>query len=183
MKNKIILISGYCATGKSTFSYKLAEKLNLPCFNKDRIKEVIGDGFGAENKDVHKKNSAVTFMLMMHIAENFLKAGKPCILESNFKLHESEQVKKLLEKYNCECLTFVFTGDLEVVYERYIEREKTNRHWVHIIEGEDKEMFMNSHKQFGQADVSVGQTVKVNTTDFDKVDYEKLYDIAENFLN
>jgi len=49
MRNKIILVGGYCATGKSTFSLKLSEMINIPCFNKDIIKEVLGDGFGPEN--------------------------------------------------------------------------------------------------------------------------------------
>ena len=40
MNNKIILVSGYCATGKSTFARNLSQSLNIPCFIKDTIKEV-----------------------------------------------------------------------------------------------------------------------------------------------
>ncbi len=53
---------------------------------------------------------------------------------------------------------------------------------VHITDGETKEMFVNSHQQFGQSKVSVGKTIKVNATDFNKVDYDELYSIAANFL-
>jgi len=73
MRNKIILVGGYCATGKSTFSLKLSQMINIPCFNKDIIKEVLGDGFGPENKMVEKKGSTSTFLLMLHIAECFLQ--------------------------------------------------------------------------------------------------------------
>jgi len=175
------LIGGYCATGKSTFSHRLASRLSIPCFNKDTIKEVIGDGFGIENKDVHQKNSAVTFMLLLYIAERFLQASKPCIIESNFRLSESKKIELLLEKYDCKCLTFLFTGDLNSLYKRYAEREVANRHWVHLTVGEDKELFIKSHKQCGQGEVNVGETIKVDATDFEKIDYERLFLLADNF--
>jgi predicted kinase len=76
MENKIILVGGYCATGKSTFSLELSKLLNIPVFNKDIIKEVLGDGFGPENNIVEQKGSAATFLLMLHIAEQILQAGK-----------------------------------------------------------------------------------------------------------
>jgi predicted kinase len=80
MKNKIIIVGGYCATGKSTFSRELSHLLNIPCFNKDIIKEVLGDGLSPEDNMIDKNGSNTTFMLMLHIAEQFLKTGKICIL-------------------------------------------------------------------------------------------------------
>jgi len=182
--NKIILVGGYCATGKSTFSRKLAQVLNVPCFNKDIIKEVIGEGFGFENKDVYQKNSAVTFKLMLHIAERFLQAKKILILESNFKLSESEEIKTLLEKYNCECLTFVFKGDLDVLFNRYVERDKSSeRHWVHKSAEETKDSFINGHLQFGIGELAIGQTISVCATFFAEINYEELFDIARRFVS
>jgi predicted kinase len=69
----------------------LSQLLNIPCFIKDVIKEVLGDGFGPENNMVERKGSAATFLLMLHIAERFLQVGNVCILESNFKAKEIEQ--------------------------------------------------------------------------------------------
>ncbi|GHU82802.1 hypothetical protein AGMMS50284_5280 [Clostridia bacterium] len=183
MNGKIILVTGYCATGKTTFSRKLSQKLEVPCFNKDTIKEVIGDGFGIENKDVRAKNSAVTFQLMLHIAEKFLQIGKTCIIESDCGLEESEQINKLLEKYNSDGLTLLFKGDLEILYERYVEREKSgNRHWVHIDETEDKDSFINGHLYFRLGEVKVGKTIQIDATYFDKINYEDLFAAAKNFI-
>lgn len=183
MANKMIIVGGYCAAGKSTFSRKLANRYGIPCFNKDTIKEVIGEGFGIENKDVHQKNSGVTFSLMLHIAEQFLQTGNVCILESNFKKPESEQLKRLLEKYDCECLTFLFKGDLCTLYDRYAERDRSKaRHWVHTTAGEDRDAFIDGHLQSGLGDIQIGQTVIVDATDFDRVDFEELYSLAERFL-
>ena len=184
MKNKIIIVGGYCATGKSAFSRKLSHLLNLPCFNKDTIKEVLGDGLSPEDNMMDKKGSNTTFMLMLHITEQFLMSKKMCILESNFKLNESKLIKTLLEKYDCECLTFIFKGDLEILFKRYMEREKMGkRHWVHVTFGENPDNFHKYHMQHGIGEVVIGKTIVTDTTVFDDVDYEELYETAEIFVN
>ena len=187
MKNKIILVGGYCATGKSTFSRNLSQQLNTPCFNKDTIKEVMGDGFGPESGEVFEKGSRVTFLLMLHIAECFLRAGQICILESNFKMYEIEEIKTLLGKYNSECLTFVFKSDLDIVFDRYFERDHSGeRHWVHMSWGALKESGKDGFKngmaeKFGLEKMQFGQKINVDATDFKNVDYDGLYDIAKKF--
>jgi hypothetical protein len=131
-----------------------------------------------------KKGSNTTFMLMLHIAEQFLITEKICILESNFKLNESELIKKLLEKYDCECLTFIFKGDFKVLSNRYMERDKNGeRHWVHITLGENLDDFQKYHLQYGLGEVIIGKTVVIDTTVFDKVNYEELYEAAKVFIN
>jgi predicted kinase len=182
MKSKIILISGYCATGKSTFAQKLSQALSVPCFRKDALKETLGDSFGENNGDVLEKGSSATFMLMLHIAEQCLKVGNVCILESNFKKSESEQLVRLLDKYDSECLTFLFKGDFDVIYDRYMNRDKNGeRHWVHSIGGENRETFENGHIEAGLGDVTIGRTIVVNATDFIEVDYDYLFDSAKKF--
>jgi len=183
MENKIIIVGGYCATGKSTFSRRLSEFLGIPCFNKDTIKEVLGDGIGPENNTIHQKGNFTTFILMLHIIEQFLQVGKMCIVESDFVLKESEQIKALLEKYNYKCLTYIFRGDFDALYDRYVERDKIEkRHWVHDISKETRENFKEGHLYFGCGEIGIGQIVEVDATSFEKVDYEKLFSIADNFI-
>lgn len=38
MNNKIIIVEGYLASGKSTFALKLSESLTIPYFIKDTFK-------------------------------------------------------------------------------------------------------------------------------------------------
>ena len=190
MKNKLILVAGYPAAGKSTFSRELSQRFNIPCFNKDIIREVMADGFGAENEEVlnrDKKGSAVTFMLMLHIAERFLQTGNICILESNFQilhplpLSESEQIKKLLDEYNAECLTFVFKGELDVISERYFNRDK-ERHWVHG-KAADKDSIKYYCINTRLGEIEIGQTITVDATSFSDINYNDLYGITEKFIN
>ena len=189
MPNKIILVAGYPAAGKSTFSRDLSKRLNIPCFNKDVVKEVMADGFGKENQELlnrDKKGSAATFMIMLHIAEQFLQTGNVCILESNFQKHyplpltESKQIESLLEKYAGECLTFLFKGDLDVVSERYFSRD-SERHWVHG-RATDKDSIKNYCIATRLGEFGIGKTIAVDTTLFEAVNYDELFALAEKFI-
>jgi predicted kinase len=180
-KNKIIFVSGCPAAGKSTFSHMLAKNLGIPCFNKDTIKETMGDGYGSESGEAYNKGSKVTFLLMMHIAERFLQVGQTCILESNFLHHDSEKIKILLEKYDCENLTYMFGGDLDVLSERYFKRD-AERHWVHGRAAE-KDSIKNYALRTKILEVTFGgEIIFVDTTVFENVDYAKLFITADNFL-
>ena len=178
MKNKIILVTGWNATGKSTFANNLAERLGVPFFNQDGINETIGDALGPESYEVYKKGKEVTFLLLMHIAERFLQVGKICILENNFIQPEAEKIKILLEKYNCECLTYMFSGDLDVLGERYFNRE---RHWVHA-KARDAGVMRRYPEARKLMNVEIGHMINVDATSFEKIDYESLFFAAENFL-
>jgi predicted kinase len=185
MKNKIILVGGYCATGKSTFSCNLSQLLNIPWFNKDVLNEILGDGFSQENNVLlEQKASGTSFLLMLHIAERILQAGKICILESNFKSKEIEQIKVLLEKYDCECLTFIFKGDFDILFDRYIKRDVLEkRHWVHNVTGENNENFKSSHLYYEIGESGIGQTTFTDTTSFTNVNCDELFTVAKDFID
>ena len=177
------MVGGYCATGKSTFAHKLSELLNIPCFNKDKIKEALGDGLGNDHNLVINKGSGAVFFLMFYIAENLLKTGKTCILEGNFKFYEIEQLQALFDKYNCHCLSFIFKGDFDVLFNRYVNRDiSEKRHWVHSAAGENAENFKNSHLQPRIGKTGIGKTIITDATSFSDVEYDELYGAAQRFL-
>jgi len=181
--NKIILVGGYCATGKSTFACKLSRELNIPCFEKDVIKETLGDGFGSESGEVFKKGSYATFLLMLRIVECFFQAKQVCILESNFNLREIDEIKALLDKYDSESLLFNFKGDLDILYDRYIERHKSgDRHWVHKAGG-DRESFKTvMSERFGLIGAEIARTIDIDATSFENINYNDLINTAIEFI-
>jgi len=182
MKNKLILVCGHSATGKSTFAYNLSLKLGIPCFSKDKIVEALGDGFGPDSGLISAKNDTQAVInIMTYIADNFLVVGKPCILEANFRPPHDVQLTQLIERHKVDCLTFLFTGNLEVLWERYADRE-TKRHWALKVAGQNKERFINGGIKAGFGDFSLGKTIKIDATDFNEIDYNKLYDSAKQFL-
>ena len=181
MKNKLILIAGHSAAGKSTFAQKLSQILKVPCFSKDTVKEAMANGFGSDSEQLQLKGSAAAISLMLHIAECFLQNDKICVLESNFFPPQNEQIEQLLVKYEAICLTFLFIGDMKVLWKRYEQRE-AERHWVHNFVGQNKDRFINGAIKAGVGDFSVGKTVKVDATDFNKIDYDGLFSIAKEFI-
>jgi hypothetical protein len=65
-----------------------------------------------------------------------------------------------------------------------MEREKIGeRHWVHITFGENLDDFQKYHPQYGLGEVVIGKTVVTDTTVFEKVNYEELYEVAKVFIN
>jgi len=179
--NKLILIAGHSAAGKSTFAQRLSQILKIPYFSKDTIKEAMANGFGSDSEQLQSKGSAAAISLMLHIAECFLQNEKICVLESNFFPPQDEQIERLLAMYEATCLTFIFIGDMEVLWERYGKRE-AERHWIHNFVGQSKDRFINGAIKAGVGDFSVGKSVQVDTTDFSKVNYEELFAIAKQFI-
>ncbi len=181
---KIILIGGYCATGKSTFARILSNKTGIIYFDKDTIKEIYADSFNNAGDNVYNSLSAATFCVMHHIASRFFMVGQRLILESNFRPHECERINLLIEEYGYDCLTFLFYGDLPTLFDRYVSRGKTKqRHWVHWNPSSKEiyPLFEEGNKKLGEI-TPVGRVLSVDATRFEDVDYDGLIKVAKEFL-
>jgi hypothetical protein len=156
--------------------------LGIPCITKDTLREAIGNGFGENSGLMQDKGFLpATINVMMYFAECFLQIGKICILEANFRPPQDEQIEALLEKYDADCLTFLFGGNLEIFWDRYAERE-AERHWVHHFAGQSRERFINGGIAAGFGEFAMGKTVRVDATDFSKIDYDELFAVANQFV-
>ena len=179
---KAIFIAGYCATGKSTFAKKLSRQFMMPLFSKDTLKENLADSIGSINKNVIDKLSLTTFNLMYFISEINMKTNQTFILESNFKPNEANKLNDLIKKYSYESLTFLFIADPEITYERYKKRDNDGeRHWVHRTFKETRDDFMNGNLALGKINLG-SNIITIDATSFEKIDYDKLYDLASDFL-
>ena len=184
MTGKIILISGYVAAGKTTFSQKLSEELDILCFNKDIVKAVLGKNIDINTHEISSQFSVTTFNLLMHIMELFMRRNKPLIIESNFKIPEGKIIKELLELYKYKSLTFLMTGDLKIVHKRFVERDNTpERDKANRSNGLYDEFgnFEKAIKPLG--DFNVGdKLIKIDTSDFSKVDFKSYIEEAKAFI-
>ena len=79
MQSKLIVITGYLASGKSTFASTLSERLRVPCFIKDRMKIALCESLGPISKAESSRFSAVTFDGMLYAAGQLLAVGQPAI--------------------------------------------------------------------------------------------------------
>ncbi|MDR0948580.1 MAG: hypothetical protein LBM69_03575 [Lachnospiraceae bacterium] len=189
MTNKIILIEGYLASGKSTFATLLAEALHIPYFVKDTFKIALCSDIKIPDRNESSRFSAVTFNAMMYVTERLFEAGIPLILEGNFvpagikHIDEAKMIRSLIDQYCCESLTFKFIGDTHILHKRFVDRENTSER------GEANKLFTEVlYHDFDQWCRNLdafhvgGKVVKIDTTDFCKVDFQHHIETARQFL-
>ena len=139
---RLILISGDLAAGKSTYSHVLGEKFSLPVFNKDTVKEILGDDIGFADRTENRRLSVAAVDLMIHVFAALAKTGSDAVLEANFRTEELTRIGELAEQYGYEQLFLYFQADVDVIYDRFMARKTAGRHPVHLSAGlEDKEKF------------------------------------------
>lgn len=188
-----ILVTGMPAAGKSTMAKTLSERLKLPVVSKDSIKELLFDNVGFQSREGKVNLGIASLKIMYYVADQLMKAGQPFILENNFESSE-QGIKILLEKYQYFALTITLTGDYKVIYRRFLERESSpDRHRGHVVndcypEKNEKhlktpeaktisyENFVRGIEKRGfNAFFVAGRQIKVDTTDFSKINMIELF--------
>ena len=189
-----ILVTGIPAAGKSTMAEVVSERLKLPVISKDAIKELLFDNVGFQSRAEKVKLGVASMEIMYYAAGQLMKAGQPFILENNFEYSSKQGIQTFLEKYQYSALTITLTGDYEVIYQRFLKRESSpDRHRGHVVndcypERKEKdpetsrsktisyESFVRGIEQRGfDAFCADGRQIKVDTTDFSKINMEELF--------
>ena len=190
MNKKIIIIEGYLASGKSTFAKQLSKQINLPYLIKDTFKIALCENITVSDRKESSRFSTVTFDAMMYVVERMFETGYPIIIEGNFvpagvkKVNEVGIIKQLIDRYGYDSLTFKFAGDTKVLHKRFVEREETlERGQVNKIGSEvSYDDFNQWCHNLDSFDVG-GKVVEVDTSDFDLVDFDGYYELAEQFMS
>ena len=178
---KLLLITGDLAAGKSTFANILAKRYDTNVFFKDSIKEVLGDTIGFSNREENKKLSNASVELMLFIFSEFAKLNKNLILEANFHAEELEKLHKSANENNYEVLTIVLRGNVDVLYQRYLNRmHNENRHAVHLSTTLDIFDDFKRYMEDLRAEKIIGSSLCINADDFSyQTNKEKLLKIDE----
>ena len=187
-----ILVTGIPAAGQSTMAEVLSERLKLPVISKDAIKELLFDHVGFRSRAEKVNLGTAAMEIMYYAAGQQMKAGQAFILENNFEYASEQGMKHLLEKYQYSALTITLTGDYKVIYRRFLERESSpDRHRGHVVNDcypEKKESGLKTPKTISYEDfvrgieqrgfdafAVDGRRIKVDTTDFSKINREELF--------
>ncbi|MCI8622381.1 MAG: ATP-binding protein [Provencibacterium sp.] len=190
MNKKILIVEGYLASGKSTFALRLSQKLKVPYLIKDTFKTALCKSVTIADRQESSRFSGITFDAMMYVAERMLEAGYPLVIEGNFvpagikKTDESEIIRQLIKRYAYRSLDFKFVGDTRVLHQRFIEREKTPERGQANVIGEEVPLGVFDTWCHNLDGFHVGgRSVRVDTTDFNHVDFQGLLETAHQFMN
>ena len=193
-----ILVTGIPAAGKSTIANSLAEMLDVPVISKDSIKEILFDGLGFQSRAEKVRQGVAAMMAMYYFAEQLMKRNRPFILENNFENSSRAELIRLLNSYGYQAVTVTLTGDYEVIYQRYVDRNNSpDRHRGHVVNDcfPEKapgkyvppipyEWYIAGIRDRGMDSFTAdGPKSIVNTTDFEQVDLAALCDQIRQAIN
>ncbi len=187
---RCVLVGGIPASGKTQLAEYLSENLDLPMISKDKAKELLFDTVGFHSRAEKVVLGTAAMDLCYYFAEQLLKRNRPFLLENNFEAASKPGIMALLKRYDCRPVTLFLTGDYQVLYQRFLERNLSpNRHRGHVVNtcypepnGEKAAYMPISFEQFvsgienrGMVDFNVGgDRIVVDTSDFSKVDWESI---------
>jgi len=129
--NRLILITGDLASGKSTLADNLSKKLNIAALKKDCVKEILADTIGFETREQNRKLSIASIEEMTHFFNQCANVGTDLILDANFHSLETAELRRISLEKNYQVCLIMLTGNKELLYERFKERLK-NRHRAHM---------------------------------------------------
>ena len=178
--SKLILISGPSGSGKSYLAKYLSEQLRIPYFTKDTFKELLYDTVGWSDKEWSRKLGAAAIQTLYLVLEQELSNGRTVIAEANFKPEfDKKQIENFVNSFHTKILELHCFADTEILRERAKKRvESKERHPGHM----DKELFEKYFDPTLHSPVGVGEVYKINTNNFDKVDYSEIVKKVSSFL-
>lgn len=130
---KLLLLTGDIAAGKTTFSNQLAQRYRCAVFQKDTVKELLSDRIGFETRQQNKALSLAAVDMLCHAFSRVAPTGRDLILEANFHEDELLRLHAIARESQYAVLTLVLRGDVEVLYRRYLHRmNEESRHPAHL---------------------------------------------------
>lgn len=184
-KTLLIIISGPPCTGKTTLGKKIAGEFYLPLISRDDIKESLFDSLGIKDREWSKKLGFASYKILYQILDQLLQAEQSLILESNFKPEfDDERFLDLQKKYDLEILQIMCKTDGKILFERFKKRsESSERHPGHVDDqnyDEFKDVLLKGeHRALNIG----GKVFDVDTTDFDSIDYNSIFNAIKSATN
>ena len=190
-KTEVIIIAGMPASGKSTVAKKLGTEFGYPILEKDDLKEALFDTVGFECYAEKRRLDLAAAAVLLRAADAMLKAGTSLIIVNNFRTDMEEAVQNMLDSNQCICVTVFFTGNADIFYKRYVERDLAHaRHLGHIVQDHypphpgdctdyamTREEFAEKFEKLGMADFRInGKRIEVDATNPEQIDVSRLID-------
>ncbi|MFA5894583.1 MAG: AAA family ATPase [Candidatus Shapirobacteria bacterium] len=190
VKPKLIVITGAPGTGKTTIAKKISEEFSLPLIIKDKIKESLFDNLGWDipgwDPDSWQKKIGIGSIELMHYFSRILISKTVShIIESNFVPKFADQkLTDLRTKYPFSIFQIYVKCDHKVLIDRFKKRvSDPSRHPGHGEETyfDELEEALSTNR-FDKLSV-FDDIFEIDTTNFDKIDYQELSARLSQFLS
>ena len=192
----IIFITGGPGTGKSFAAREIAGQIDdLTLISYDAIKEKEWDRFGFDTKEEKDRLNWFSLEEFNLTLQKCMREGKTILTEYPFYERHRDELHSLVQKYNYSAITLLLEGDWRVIYDRGIQRDKSGnasakRHPGHLTnhyllgENAPSDAFVPdailTYEEFRSGidaknyDIQIGETIRIDVTDLDKTDYERI---------
>lgn len=194
---KVILLAGYPATGKTYMSNIIKEKYSRAIYiAQDEIKELLYDKVGFDN--LKQKEELVDYgrEIFYQVVKQSLAINDIVLLDYPFSYKQLDFLQELEKMYDCEMFTICLTGNLDILYDRRVERDLVaSRNKAHILnsyhgyETYDRSTYPLSREEYikncenGQYDkFEYGKTIKVDVSDYSLIDYPSILLELNDFI-
>ena len=135
MKNILLIVTGCPGSGKTSFSSKLcAHYPALSLVSYDAVKEEFFDRYGfrsAAEKEQLNRWSLQEFYARL---DRRMDTGEALLIEYPFCRKHRADLEALLLRHRYAAVTILLTGDMHVLYERGLRRDRSAaRHPGHLL--------------------------------------------------
>lgn len=197
MKNVLILLAGFPATGKSYLMNIILKKYpEMKTVSLDDIKEELWDSVGFDNMEEKNNLDAMARGTFYQQLGLMMRNKEDVISDYPFSEKQKEIISNLAADYHYQIITIRLIGDLETLYQRSLIRDlDPKRHLGHLVssyhKGDtctdrryadslvDRETFFERCTNRGYDQFSLGSLYEVDVSDFNKVNYPKVMDFLD----
>ena len=180
MKNKMILVSGLPATGKTTFAKWLSEEMCIPhvCYDNFVEKTLeLGKRKCENEEEIRKYYGEFPYAFFWFCFEEIMKSSSLFIVDFHFADMMNNTLDELTTKYQYETITVHMDCSAELAHSRWEERNKTNSMRPNL----SIEQFIEGSRQ--NKEFRYGSNfIYVDTTDYSKVSYKDIVEQIRQYL-
>ena len=119
---RVIVVTGPPASGKSSLSRELAERLSVPLLSKDELKERLYETIGS-GAELERQIERAALAIVFSVAGTQLDAGVPVILESDFQRpRDEEPLRDLARDHRAGVVQVHCKRDADELVDHFVER-------------------------------------------------------------
>lgn len=192
MKECMILLAGYPATGKSYMCNLILEKYpQFKIINQDKLKEQKWDKYGFNNIEEKTRLEMMAWDEYYSTIEKKMNNREYIISDYPFSDKQKGKLAELSSKYRYEVITIRLLGSIDKLYDISMKRDlDQNRHLGHLVSKYHKGDVMENRTQAdclvtydifkerclhkGYDKFQLGYLIEVDVSDFSKIDYNQI---------